>query len=68
MAFLHKDSKSLIEADLLMNLPPNEQVNGEIYRDTVADPMAVCEIVLTESSSRLFRFWAFFLGPPEIHS
>jgi len=26
VAFFHKDSKSLIEADLLLNLPPKEQV------------------------------------------
>jgi len=26
VAFLHKPSKSLIEADLLLNLPANEQV------------------------------------------
>ena len=26
VAFFHKDSKSLIEADLLFNLPPKEQV------------------------------------------
>lgn len=30
VAFLHKDSKSLIEADLLMNLPPQEQVGTRI--------------------------------------
>jgi hypothetical protein len=28
VAFLHKDSKSLIEADLLFNLPPKEQVTS----------------------------------------
>ena len=27
VAFLHKASKSLIEADLLMNLPPTEQAS-----------------------------------------
>ena len=31
VAFLHKDSKSLIEADLLFNLPPNEQVSALAY-------------------------------------
>jgi len=28
VAFFHKDSKSLIEADLLFNLPPKEQVGS----------------------------------------
>lgn len=28
VAFFHKDSKSLIEADLLFNLPPKEQVRS----------------------------------------
>ena len=37
VAFLHKDSKSLIEADLLMNLPANEQVSEEVPGATVTD-------------------------------
>jgi hypothetical protein len=28
VAFFHKESKSMIEADLLMNLPPTEQVRS----------------------------------------
>ena len=28
VAFFHKDSKSLIEADLLFNMPPKEQVGS----------------------------------------
>ena len=28
VAFFHKDSKSLIEADLLLNMPPKEQVRS----------------------------------------
>lgn len=30
VAFLHKNSKSLIEADLLFNMPPSEQVRSPV--------------------------------------
>ncbi|EAU82824.2 hypothetical protein CC1G_11341 [Coprinopsis cinerea okayama7 len=35
VAFLHKDSKSLIQADLLMNLPPYEQYSKSASSPTV---------------------------------
>lgn len=38
VAFFHKDSKSLIEADLLFNMPPNEQVRSPV------DPLAIIRL------------------------
>jgi hypothetical protein len=35
VAFLHNDSKSLIEADLLFNMPPNEQVRSPLVSPPV---------------------------------
>ena len=42
VAFFHKDSKSLIEADLLFNMPPNEQVQSPV------NPLAVIRLYTAE--------------------
>lgn len=45
VAFFHKESKSLIEADLLMNLPPTEQVRLKLseFDSIILTPSAVFE-------------------------
>ena len=53
VAFLHKDSRSLIEADLLFNLPPNEQVSRLAYLACMIDiVLAISSVLISTGSIR----------------
>lgn len=53
VAFFHKDSKSLIEADLLFNLPPNEQVPSFFPMQTITPLLTAGTVFQIQESNLL---------------